>query len=123
MNFRWFRPKGPHQDLVLDPLGAVRRPKPPAYFGLSLYVYITSILATPLLRAFEEGGIFIVPHLLWHGTSVFLVSSEGLPHSVASYDTQEDVEDLFQPGSLLVELVQILSYNYNLLSNEILFYE
>jgi hypothetical protein len=47
------------------------------------------------LRAFEQGGIFIVPHLLWHGTSVFPVSSEGPPHSVASYDTQGDVEDLF----------------------------
>jgi hypothetical protein len=23
------------------------------------------------LRTFEQGGIFIVPHLLWHGTSVF----------------------------------------------------
>jgi hypothetical protein len=40
------------------------------------------------LRVFEQGGIFIVPHLLWHGTSVFPVSSEGPPHSVASYDTQ-----------------------------------
>jgi hypothetical protein len=40
------------------------------------------------LRAFEQGGIFIVPHLLWHGTSVFPVSSEGLPHSVAYYNTQ-----------------------------------
>jgi hypothetical protein len=29
------------------------------------------------LRAFEQGGIFIVPHLLWHG------------------DTRGDVEDLF----------------------------
>ena len=47
------------------------------------------------LRAFEQGGIFIVPHLLWHGTSVFPVSSEWPPHSVASYDTQGDVEDLF----------------------------
>jgi hypothetical protein len=28
-------------------------------------------------------------------TSVFPVSSEGLPHSVASYDTQRDVENLF----------------------------
>jgi hypothetical protein len=46
-------------------------------------------------RAFEHGGIFIVPHLLWHGTSVFPVSSKGPPHSVASYDTQGDVEDLF----------------------------
>jgi hypothetical protein len=36
------------------------------------------------LRSFEQGGIFIVPHLLWHGTSVFPVSAEGLPHLVAS---------------------------------------
>jgi hypothetical protein len=27
------------------------------------------------IRAFEQGEIFIVPHLLWHGTSVFPVSS------------------------------------------------
>jgi hypothetical protein len=47
------------------------------------------------LRAFEQGGIFIVPHLLWYGTSVFPVSSKGPPHLVASYDTQGDVEDLF----------------------------
>jgi hypothetical protein len=40
------------------------------------------------LRAFKQGGIFIVPYLLWHGTSVFPVSSEGPPHSVASYDTR-----------------------------------
>jgi hypothetical protein len=36
-----------------------------------------------------------MPHLLWHGASVFPVSSEGPPHSVASYDTWRDVEDLF----------------------------
>jgi hypothetical protein len=49
-----------------------------------------------VLRAFQQGGIFIVPHLLWHGTStIFPVSSEGLPHVVASYDTRGDVEDLF----------------------------
>jgi hypothetical protein len=47
------------------------------------------------LWAFEQGGNFIVPNLLWHGASVFLVSSKGLPNSVASYDTQGDVEDLF----------------------------
>jgi hypothetical protein len=46
------------------------------------------------LRAFEQWGIFIVLHLLWHGASIFPVSSEGPPDSVASYDTQEDVEDL-----------------------------
>jgi hypothetical protein len=47
------------------------------------------------LRAFEQGGVFIVPHLLRHGASVFQVSSEGPPHPVASYDTRGDVEDLF----------------------------
>jgi hypothetical protein len=47
------------------------------------------------LTAFEQEGIFIVPHPLWHGTSVFPVSSEGLPLSFALYDTRGDVEDLF----------------------------
>jgi hypothetical protein len=46
-----------------------------------------------MLRAFKQGGIFIVPHLQWHRASVFPVSSEGPPHSVASYDTLGDVED------------------------------
>jgi hypothetical protein len=46
-------------------------------------------------RAFELGGIFIVPHLLWHGASVFPVSSKGPPHLVASFGTRGDVEDLF----------------------------
>jgi hypothetical protein len=41
------------------------------------------------LGAFEQGGIFIVPHLLWHRTSVFPVLSEGPPHLVASYTTHE----------------------------------
>jgi hypothetical protein len=47
------------------------------------------------LRAFEQGGIIIVPHLLWHEASAFPVSSEGPPHSVASYDTHGDVENPF----------------------------
>ena len=47
------------------------------------------------LRAFEQGGIFIVPHLQRHEPLVFSVSSEGPPHSVGSYVTQGDVEDLF----------------------------
>jgi hypothetical protein len=51
------------------------------------------------LRAFEQGGIVIVPHLLWHGASAFPVSSDGPPHSVDSNDTHGDVEDLFWPGS------------------------
>jgi hypothetical protein len=43
------------------------------------------------LRAFEQGGIFIAPRLLWHRASVSPVSSEGPSHSLASYDTQGDV--------------------------------
>jgi hypothetical protein len=31
------------------------------------------------LKAFEQGGIFIVPHLLWHGTSVFPVHPKDRP--------------------------------------------
>jgi hypothetical protein len=62
-----------------------------------------------VLKAFEQGGIFIVPHLLWHGTSVFLVSSEGPSHSITSYDKQRDVEDLFCPDP--VDL--ILNYYHN----------
>jgi hypothetical protein len=60
MSFWGLRPQG----VALDPLGALRRPRPPAYFGMSLCVHIISILAMSLLRAFEKGGIFIVPHLL-----------------------------------------------------------
>jgi hypothetical protein len=47
------------------------------------------------LKAFEQGGILVVAHLLWHGTLVFPVSSEGPPHSVASYGNMGVVEDLF----------------------------
>jgi hypothetical protein len=35
------------------------------------------------LGAFEQGRVFIVPHLLWQGASIFPVSSEGPPHFVA----------------------------------------
>jgi hypothetical protein len=37
------------------------------------------------LKAFEHVGIFIVPHLLWHGALVFQIASEGPPHSVTFY--------------------------------------
>jgi hypothetical protein len=51
------------------------------------------------LRVFQQGGILIVPHLQWRGTSVFPISSEGPLNSLASYDTHGDAEDLFYPGS------------------------
>jgi hypothetical protein len=47
------------------------------------------------LRAFQQGGIFIVSHLLWHKVSVFPVSSVGPPLIIASYDIKGGVEGLF----------------------------
>jgi hypothetical protein len=48
------------------------------------------------LRVFEQEGSLLCP--ICNDTArapVFSVTSEGLLHSVASYDTQEDTEDLF----------------------------
>jgi hypothetical protein len=47
------------------------------------------------LRAFDKGRIFIVSHLLCHRASGFPVSFKGPPHTVTSYDSQGDAEDLF----------------------------
>jgi hypothetical protein len=44
------------------------------------------------LRALEQSGIFIVPHMLWHGALVFPVSSEGPPiQSPRALTTHEGV--------------------------------
>jgi hypothetical protein len=43
--------------------------------------------------AFEQGGIFIVPHLLWHLGFSGLIRRP--PHSVAFYDTQGGVRNIF----------------------------
>ena len=51
--------------------------------GTSPYCWRRKLSA---LIAFEPWGIFIVADLLWHGTSLYTVSSEGPPRSVASYD-------------------------------------
>jgi hypothetical protein len=45
----------------------------------------------PMLRTFEQKGMFMMPKLLWHGA----FTSEEPPHLVASYDTQGDANDLF----------------------------
>jgi hypothetical protein len=54
------------------------------------------------LKAFEQDGIFIMPHLLWLGASAFPVSSEGPPHLVAAYDWQGGhlIASLSREGSL-----------------------
>jgi hypothetical protein len=56
------------------------------------------------LRAFEQGEIFIMSYLLWHGASSGLIRWTAETHSVASYDTHGDVEDLFLPGFSRVPL-------------------
>ena len=45
------------------------------------------------VKAFEEVGIFIVPHLLGNWAWDFFGRM-----GFASYDLQGDAEDLFQPG-------------------------
>ena len=37
----------------------------------------TSPAAKSAPVTFEQGGVFIVPHLLWHVTSVYTISNEG----------------------------------------------
>ena len=51
--------------------------------------------------AFELGGVFIGPHLLWHGTSGFEVSSKGSPYFVAFFDKERvpTTEDLKHPNT------------------------
>jgi hypothetical protein len=71
------------------------------------------------LRAFEQAGIFTVPHLLWHGATVFPVSFEGSSHSVTVYDTWGGVEDLFWPGSSRVNIVFAL----NMLNNNVILHQ
>jgi hypothetical protein len=78
------------------------------------------------LRAYEQGGIFIVPHLLRHGARFFrshpndrpiqspLTTHKGMcktysnriltgPHSAASYDTQGDVEKFLHGSSRVLQ--------------------
>ena len=54
------------------------------------------------LTAFEQGGIFIVPHLLLPGPSVFAVSPEG------SIPTQSDSNQIFSERNkdlLIISLI------------------
>jgi hypothetical protein len=44
---------------------------------------LQNLCLCPALRTSKLEGIFILPHLLWHGTSAFPVSSEWPLHSVA----------------------------------------
>jgi hypothetical protein len=70
--------------------------------------------------AFEQGGTFIVPHLLWHGTSVFLVSSEGPPQLVASFDTQGEVWRIYSdsdPHGFINTIYNLVSMHMHIFIN------
>lgn len=47
---------------------------------------LQSLGLCPAPMLFEQGRIFILGHLLWHGASVSVVSSKGSSHLVTSYD-------------------------------------
>ena len=50
-------------------------------------------------KGFEQRGIFIVPHLLWHVASVFAVSSDGSPLFSCLLRQAMGIEKSFYPRS------------------------
>jgi hypothetical protein len=89
----WYCKEEVQINKLIDWLFAVLRPRSRIFHSYGDVTIAGGLCSA--LRAFEQGGIFIVSHLLWQGTSVFPVSSEGPPHLVAFYDTRGDVDDLF----------------------------
>ena len=81
--------------LLIDWLFNILRPFQEYFTYIIAGEGLQNLSLCSVLRAFEQGGVFIVSHLLWHRTSVFPVSSERPPQSVASYDTHGDAESLF----------------------------
>jgi hypothetical protein len=57
-------------DWLIDWLFIVLRPAQDGYVTIT-GEGLQNLVLCSALRAFEQGGIFIVPHLLWHGDSVF----------------------------------------------------
>ena len=55
----------------------------------------TTIAGKGFRTAFEQRGMFIVPYLLWHGTSVYAVSFKGPPCSVAFLLQARGTEELY----------------------------
>ena len=61
------------------------------------YYAQTAKSSTPLHKVFEQRGIFIVPRLLWHGTSVFAVSRVNPLHCSHSRDKHETRRTCYNP--------------------------
>jgi hypothetical protein len=70
--------------------------------GCHHYRWLGNLGLCSALRAFKQGGIFIVPHLLRHGTSVYTVSSERpAPTSHSGVRTpQLKDHQIFEPDAL-----------------------
>jgi hypothetical protein len=87
------------EETLIDWLSIVLRPAQEfslKYGNVTIFgVRLQNLGLSSALGVFEQGRIFVVPHLLLHGDWIFPVSSEGSPHLVTSYVTQGDMEDLF----------------------------
>jgi hypothetical protein len=72
-----------------------------------------------VLMAFEQGRIFIVQHLLWHGTSVFPVSSKGpSPFSRLLRHTREcEGSTLALQGHKILNILHKISYIHHKILN------
>ena len=62
---------------------------------LQLPLYILSMYYCMVI---EQGGIFIVPHLLWHRTSVYTVSPEGPAQFVTLYNKPDVIRTYSFPN-------------------------
>lgn len=75
---------------------------------------VRSYIASEKLRTFgfyttavEQEGIFIVPHMLLHGPTVFAVSAKGLPHLITLYDKQGVFPSLADSDILLTVYIVV----------------
>jgi hypothetical protein len=62
-------------------------------------------------------------HLQRNWASVLPVSSKGPSHSVASYNSQGDMEDLFYPGSLPVDESELETRDFVILGFNIIIWK
>ena len=78
--------------------------------GCYIWAFFSALLA---LEQF-----FIVPHMLWHGTFLFAISSEGLHYCRRLSRTARGTEDLCWPGSTLEPWLRRLTWAEKLSSPE-----
>jgi hypothetical protein len=82
-------------------------------FSFTIYGYMNilqNLLLWPMRIVFEKGGIFIIPHLLWHEVLVYAVSSKGQPHSVASYNKEDILRTYINPQHHIFNVYPFVIY-------------